>query len=89
MTLDYMREKGGLRPVQIDAIETYLFLKIACDNRPLHEVFATGRLNTLDADALRVSQPVRDYLKENPASLALLQVACQPAMSGKASSHLL
>ncbi|MBQ9367176.1 MAG: DEAD/DEAH box helicase family protein [Victivallales bacterium] len=83
MTLDYMREKGGLRPVQIDAIETYLFLKIACDNRPLHEVFATGRLNTLDADALRVSQPVRDYLKENPASLALLQVACQPAMGGK------
>ena len=75
--LDYMRSCGYLRPVQIDAIETYLFLKIECDNRPLHEILSSGSLNTLDPDALRVSQPVRDYLSSHPASLALLQFASQ------------
>lgn len=81
--MDYMRQRGGLRPVQIDAVETYLFLKVACGNRPLHEVFASGRLNTLDPDSLRVPQGVREHLAAHPDSLALLQFASQAVAGGR------
>ncbi len=33
-----------MRDAQIDAIRTYLFLKIACNNRPLCELYASGRI---------------------------------------------
>ncbi|MBQ9430177.1 MAG: DEAD/DEAH box helicase family protein, partial [Kiritimatiellae bacterium] len=81
--LDYMRRRGGLRPVQIDAVETYLFLKVACGNRPLRDILATGLLNTLNPDSLRVSQLVRDYLASHPEALALLQFASLPVSDGR------
>ena len=30
----YIDKQGKLRDAQVDAIKTYLYLKIACDNRP-------------------------------------------------------
>ena len=33
--IDYMYNKGEMRDSQIDAIKTYLFLKIKCQNKPL------------------------------------------------------
>ena len=81
--LDYMRRVGGLRPVQIEAVETYLFLKVACGNRPLHEVFSSGLLNTLDPDTLRVPQAVREHLASHPDTLALLQFASQTVAGGR------
>lgn len=79
---DYMRRRGGLRQVQLEAVETYLFLKVACGNRPLHDIFSSGLLNTLDPDSLRVSQATRDHLAAHPDSLALLQFASQPGPDG-------
>ena len=79
---DYMRRRGGLRQVQLEAVETYLFLKVACGNRPLHDIFSSGLLNTLDPDSLRVSQSTREHLASHPASLALLQFASQPLPDG-------
>ena len=38
----YMRNKGKLRDTQIDAIETYLFLKIEGQNKPLWKLFYEG-----------------------------------------------
>ena len=80
---DYMRSAGGLRPVQIEAVETYLFLKVACGNRPLHDIFSSGLLTTLDPDSLRVSQATRDHLTTHPDALALLQFASQPVADGR------
>ena len=40
--LAYMRRRGGLRPVQIDALATYLFLKLHCGNAPLWRIFMDG-----------------------------------------------
>ena len=77
-----MRRRGGLRQVQLEAVETYLFLKVACGNRPLHDIFSSGLLNTLDPDSLRVSQATREHLATHPASLALLQFASQPLPGG-------
>lgn len=40
--IDYIRLKGELRETQVVAIETYLFLKIAGQNRPLWKLFSEG-----------------------------------------------
>lgn len=80
--LDYMRTRGYLRQVQIDAIQTYLFLKIRCGNQPLCDLFSSGQLNTIVPDDLRISQKVRDYLASHPASLSLLQIASQKKAKG-------
>lgn len=37
--IDYMTRQGNLRDAQIDAIKTYLFLKIGCENKPLATLF--------------------------------------------------
>ncbi len=38
--IKYIREKGQLRDTQIEAIETYLFLKIKGENKPLWQLFS-------------------------------------------------
>ena len=40
--INYIKNKGDLRDTQIEAIETYLFLKIKGQNKPLWELFANG-----------------------------------------------
>ena len=77
--LRYMRERGKLRDAQIDAIQTWLFLKIGCDSRPLADLFCEGAFNTLSLDDAPLSAPVRAYLSGNPAAAALYEYA---ALSG-------
>ncbi|HCQ72064.1 MAG TPA: hypothetical protein DIT75_01470, partial [Rikenellaceae bacterium] len=36
----YIEEKGKLRDAQIEAVKTYLFLKIKCKNKPLWQLFS-------------------------------------------------
>ena len=40
--ISYIRNKGELRDTQIQAIETYLFLKIKGENKPLWQLFSEG-----------------------------------------------
>ncbi|MBM7687297.1 hypothetical protein, partial [Defluviitalea raffinosedens] len=46
--ISYIVNKGEMRDVQIDAIKTYLYLKIACENKPLWELFSRGYFNNLN-----------------------------------------
>lgn len=71
----YIVNRGYMRDAQIEAIKTYLFLKIACKNKPLWELFATGFFNTKDISELAVSEVARKKLAENPSLLALLEYA--------------
>ena len=71
--ISYIINKGEMRDVQIDAIKTYLFLKIACGSRPLWELFSEGCFNTVNADDLEVTTSVRKTLQSNPAALALYE----------------
>ncbi len=73
--IEYMTNANKLRDVQIDAIKTYLFLKIKCNNKPLWELFYEGVFNTLDVSSLEIAQASRDYFVENPCALALYQYA--------------
>lgn len=67
----------GLRDIQIDAIKTYIFLKIGCGNKPLAELFTSGALTSLELDNIMLTDKARSYLASHPASLALLEFALQ------------
>ena len=73
--VSYMERKGQLRDAQIEAIKTYLFLKIGCGCKPLYELFTTGAFNTLDLDEVELSSATRDFLKAHLASAALFEYA--------------
>ena len=76
--VNYIEDKGKMRDAQIDAIKTYLFLKIACNNKPLAELFKTGCLNSLtvsDIDNLSMSTEARQIFKSNSAIAALYEFA--------------
>jgi len=60
--IDYIVKTGQMRDAQIEAIKTYLFLKIACENKPLATLFKSGIFNTLDLNRLELSKSVRDYI---------------------------
>jgi len=72
----YIREKGQLRDTQIEAIETYLFLKIKGQNKPLWELFIEGFFtNGTDLTKLNINQTARDFLTENKFAFALYDFA--------------
>ena len=53
--LHYIEKTGQMRDAQIEAIKTYLFLKIVCCSRPLSELFCRGEFNTLSLDEVELS----------------------------------
>ena len=70
---DYIEKTDQMRDAQIEAIKTYLFLKIACNCKPLAELFCQGAFNTVSLDEIEVSSKVRNYLTTNPAAAALFE----------------
>lgn len=71
--LEYIENKGMLRDAQIEAVKTYLFLKIACECKPLFELFINGKFNTLNLEDEELSHSVREYLINNSAGAALYE----------------
>ena len=71
----YIERTGQMRDAQIEAIKTYLFLKIACGCKPLADLFRQGAFNTLSLDEIELSSKVREYLFSNPAAAALFEYA--------------
>jgi type III restriction enzyme len=68
----YMKEKGRLRDTQIEAIETYLFLKIEGQNKPLWKLFSEGFFTDgKDLSKLNINQKARDFLSNNKAAYML------------------
>lgn len=81
--ISYILKRGVMRDAQIEAVKTYLFLKIACNNRPLYELFTSGFFNTLDLDGLELTASTRDFLAKTPAALALLEYSRLKTRDGK------
>ena len=74
--VNYIRDKGQLRDTQIEAIETYLFLKIEGQNKPLWQLFAEGFFtNGTDLSKLNINQTAREYLNEHKDAFALYDFA--------------
>lgn len=73
--VDYIEKINQMRDAQIEAIKTYLFLKIACNNLPLTELFIRGEFNNLDLDKIEFSATTRNFLATHPAAAALFEYA--------------
>ena len=68
--VSYIETQGQMRDAQIDAIKTYLYLKIACENKPLYQLFSEGYFNTLNLDALEISSATRETLQKDKSLAA-------------------
>lgn len=74
--IKYIRDKGQLRDTQIEAIETYLFLKIQGQNKPLWKLFSEGFfINGTDLSKRNINQSARDFLTVNKDAFALYDFA--------------
>ncbi|MEN9911875.1 MAG: hypothetical protein RI956_319, partial [Pseudomonadota bacterium] len=79
----YIRDKGQLRDTQIEAIETYLFLKIQGQNKPLWQLFSEGFfIKHTDLAVLNINQNTRDYFTDNKNAYAVYDFAKQHKILG-------
>ena len=76
--IKYIRKKGELRDTQIEAIETYLFLKIKGQNKPLWKLFAEGFFtNGINLSELHINKKTRTFLGKNTNAFALYDFSRQ------------
>lgn len=87
--IKYIEQAGQMRDAQVDAIKTYLFLKIACGCAPLSQLFCQGAFNTLDLEQAEISSNTRDFLTAHPAAAALFEYARLKNDSGEQVSEKL
>lgn len=71
--LQYIEQRGMMRDAQIEAIKTYLFLKIACKGQSLYKLFTEGYFNDTNIVAEELTVETRNVLETNKAALALFQ----------------
>ena len=71
--IDHIVRTGMMRDAQVDAIKTYLFLKIACACRPLASLFISGAFNTLELDGVELKADIRSYLSAHSDAAALFE----------------
>ena len=71
--IQYIYTQNKMRDAQIEAIKIYLFLKIACGNRPLWQLFTEGRFNSQDFSTMELTVEAREILTTNRAAAALLE----------------
>lgn len=85
----YIEQTNQMRDAQVDAIKTYLYLKISCGCVPLSQLFCQGAFNTLDLEQEEISTSVRDFLAAHPAAAALFEYARLKNDSGEQVSEML
>ena len=81
--LHYIEQRGMMRDAQLEAIKTYLFLKIACQNQPLWQLFVEGYFNDTNIDQIELTEAVRHIFSTNKAAVALFQYSRLKDKSGK------
>lgn len=75
--LSYIEGKGMLRDAQIEAIKTYLFLKIEGGNKPLWKFFTDGDFLSLNLDNISLTTKARSILETDKAAASLYEYACR------------
>jgi len=72
--ISYIQSKGQLREAQTNALETYLFLKIKGQNKPLWQLFSEGFFsNGEDLSKSNINQKAREIFEKNIAAKSLLE----------------
>lgn len=81
--LQYIERRGMMRDAQIEAIKTYLYLKIACQGKPLCRLFSEGYFNDTNTEIEELTVETRHVLETDKAALALFQYARLKDKNGK------
>ena len=71
--IQYIEHRGMMRDAQLEAIKTYLFLKIACKNQPLWKLFVDGVFNDTNIGQVELTETAREVFNSNKAAVALFQ----------------
>lgn len=87
--LSYIESKGMMRDAQIEAIKTYLFLKIECGNKPLWRLFTEGDFLSLNLDNMSLTAKARNILETDKAAASLYEYACLSDEQGNISAPAL
>ncbi len=81
--LQYIEQRGMMRDAQMEAIKTYLFLKIACKNQPLWRLFVDGVFNDTNIGQVELTETARQIFSVNKAAVALFQFSRLHDKKGK------
>lgn len=81
--IDHIIQQGFMRDAQLEAIKTYLYLKLECGNKPLWQLFVQGKFNSIDISQLELTDSTRKFLNQNKAAVALLEYAMLRDRKGK------
>lgn len=81
--IQYIHKQNKMRDAQIEAIKIYLYLKIACENKPLWQLFFDGVFNSLNLQDIPLTSDARDVLADNKAAVALLEYSLLRDKNGK------
>ena len=81
--LQYIVQRGMMRDAQLEAIKTYLFLKIACKNQPLWQLFVDGVFNDTNIGQVELTETARQIFSTNKAAVALFQYSRLHDKKGK------
>ena len=74
--LKYIEQRGMMRDAQMEAIKTYLFLKLYCKNAPLWKLFSDGVFtDEQTVKTLKATARSMEILRTTPAAVALLEYA--------------
>lgn len=87
--IHYIEQQSKMRDAQTEAIKTFLFLKLACGNKPLWQLFCEGTFNSLDLDPLEISHIARQVLKSVPAAKALFEYSRMTDRNGRQLAPLM
>ena len=80
----YLRKQGRLREPQVEALETYLYLKLEGNNKPLRQLFSENFFTPgIDLDRLNISQVTRKFFQSNRQALALYGLSIQKQLDGR------
>lgn len=76
--IEYIRKVGGLREPQIEAIEVYLFIKIAGQNKPLWQLLSEGFFTQKeDLSKLKLSVEERDVFENSISARSIFEFVRQ------------
>ena len=80
--IDYMSMRGLLRDAQLESVKTFLYLKLACENKPLWELLYTGKFNSLNIGNCYLTDKARNYLLSHKEAAALYEYAIEKKEDG-------
>lgn len=74
--ISYIQKEGKLRDAQIEAIKVYLYLKMECGGKALHELFSEGKFSeNLDLESQPLTQQAKSWIESDSSARMLYELS--------------